>query len=473
MPPALLQAHVVGSSGGRSRAVDVMAGCGFECAETEALPKHLDAAALVCVVVDHPDQFASEEVRQFLGLYSGVRVICLLSDWCGALNRSRGDWPVSVTVDLATFPRRLEQELETIQGRRPALPMTAGRDEVAAGNHFALMPDSGRGRLACVVSADRDWRESLIDQLVEAGFTVSDEEGAEAALVVVDAGPDPARNVLEFQKLRASFPAARIVVLSATPESEVAVSDRALLVSKFAPVGEWLGRIASAMVIAAAMIFSGCGNKPAVSPAEVAPAKPTWAEQVAGVRSGKRTTVVASEPVTVSDWKLLDSGCAALTALEIESGEIVDSDLAVLSTLPHLKRLKLGIGVTDEGARRIAGQPAISELILPAAAITDQGVAAICRLPLVQLRLRTPNATDAAMTEIGKLTQLRFLHLIEVPISDAGLEPLVGLKTLESLYLDGAKCTDEGLSAFLKRRPDIHFHRDQMHLKDDANRHAH
>jgi hypothetical protein len=71
------------------------------------------------------------------------------------------------------------------------------------------------------------------------------------------------------------------------------------------------------------------------------------------------------------------------------------------------------------------------------------------------------------------MNSLRFLHLIDVPITDAGLAHVSGMTWLESFYLDGGDCTDAGLRGLLQALPELHFHRDQLHLPDDPHAHPH
>ncbi len=74
------------------------------------------------------------------------------------------------------------------------------------------------------------------------------------------------------------------------------------------------------------------------------------------------------------------------------------------------------------------------------------------------------------MERIAGLSKLRFLHLIDVPITDAGLAKLASMKNLESLYLDRVdNVTDQGLEKLLKALPAVHFHRDQQHMPGDPN----
>jgi len=369
-----LNALLVGTELSRSELRSVLSRAGFSLREQAELPVESDGSWLVCVALDHPDQYAGEEVRRFLAEFAGARVICVRFAWCASMLRSRSDWPAAVVVNVDAFERRLACEGLVLQGKRPPLPLTAGLEEIAAFDRVDV------------------------------------------------------------------------------PKT---------------PITRWG---ASALVLIAGLIFGGCSREsPKVDEAKP---DPGWSEQVEAVRAGGRKTIRVRTPPPPAEWAMLAKGCGPLEVLEIEEGTPANTDLALLKTLAKLRRLKLG-ELTDEGAAAVGELSSISELLVSSAALTDQGVASLCRLPLVQLRLEAPGVTDASMEALAGLKQLRFLHLIDVPITDAALPALAGLESLESLYLDRAKCTDEGLSALLKERPDIHFHLDQTHLPDDPRKHAH
>ena len=73
------------------------------------------------------------------------------------------------------------------------------------------------------------------------------------------------------------------------------------------------------------------------------------------------------------------------------------------------------------------------------------------------------------MHPVARLKQLRFLHLLDVPITDAGLDRLHGLTSLESLYLDRTRVTDEGIGRLLAALPGVHLHIDEHHHPLDAH----
>lgn len=375
-------------------------------------------------------------------------------------------------MDETCLPDRLRREVDSIRGVRRGLPLTAGLEEVAEARHWPVVESVGKGRSARVISIDRDFHDTIGIQLAEFGFEIADTTGR-VDLTVIDGDPIQLHQPECFLDPRATSKS-RFVLLTSGPEhAELQNGLEVTVASKFAPVGEWLKALVFAAVLVSTPLMSSCGQRAGSHTGTVEPTRKAWWEQIEAVRSGHSTSVSVTEPISSSDWKALTRGCESLEVLEIEQSSPAAADYGSLAALPQLRRFKLGAGLTDDGAAVVGTHPTLSELIVASDVLTDAGVASVCQLPLVQLRLRTPRVTDAAMTAFEKLDRLRFLHLLDVPLTDAGLPALAGIKSLESLYLDRTKCTDEGLSALLKQRPDIHFHRDQTHLRDDPQKHEH
>lgn len=223
--------------------------------------------------------------------------------------------------------------------------------------------------------------------------------------------------------------------------------------------------------------LSGCGGPAPTSDTLFPNARELrWTEQVAGVRAGTSTAVVVDAlPVSAGEFRELGDGCGGLATLEVGQADIGDEDLNALTALPDLKRLRLGAPLADAGLERLmAAAPALEVLNLPDSRCTDAGLAHVAALPdLRLLRLHSPHVTDAGLAHIAGMKSLRFLHLIDVPITDAGLAHLSGMTWLESFYLDGGDCSDAGLRGLLQALPELHFHRDQLHLPDDPQAHPH
>jgi hypothetical protein len=235
--------------------------------------------------------------------------------------------------------------------------------------------------------------------------------------------------------------------------------------------------LARGLVLGLLIAWCGCtdGGR-AIRPTEPSPTQPqSWAEQVAAVRAGGSHEIrVMDSTITERDWDALREGCQQLEVLDIEHLDVPESDLNVLAGLTQLRQLRLGFPVTDAGLARLAEVSSLRILNLPRGEFTGTGLAELVRLPHLELlRFRSPRVTDSGLDEIARMPALKFLHLIDVPVTDAGLRALHGLTKLESFYLDGGRCTDEGLSELLRALPELHLHRDQLHLPDDPHAHPH
>lgn len=225
------------------------------------------------------------------------------------------------------------------------------------------------------------------------------------------------------------------------------------------------------LLILITIAASGC--RPAADATPPAPAaaavEATWSDQLAAVRAGRsRQVSVTQSPVTPSQFAELADGCAALEVLDLAALADVAPDLTVVAQLPNLHRIRLDAPVDDAGLEQLSRAAELKSINLPSGTFTNRGLAQLAKLPNLELlRFRSPNVTDDALPHIAAMPSLRFLHLIEVPVTDAGIAHLHSMTQLESLYLDGGRCTDAGLRALLSALPDLHFHRDQLHLPND------
>lgn len=235
------------------------------------------------------------------------------------------------------------------------------------------------------------------------------------------------------------------------------------------------------LTIAVCQTFSGgCGESGQTDgnlgdAGEVIGERP-WIEQVRAVREGRtQQIIVEQQTITPLDWKELAEGCETLEVLEVsDCDDFASFDLELLETLPQLSRLKLGAPIDDAGMQRIAVAASLRALNLPAGRFTDSGLSYISMLPHLELlRFQSPHVTDAGLESVARMKSLRFLHLLNVPVTDTGLASLHRMTWLESFYLDGGGCTDEGLSELLTALPELHFHKDQLHLPGDPHAHTH
>jgi hypothetical protein len=115
-----------------------------------------------------------------------------------------------------------------------------------------------------------------------------------------------------------------------------------------------------------------------------------------------------------------------------------DAGLAHLAELSHLEVL-----LVDSQKTTREGKPVPSP-------ISDAGLAVLSHLPSLTYLALGGGFTDATMTHVATLPNLRILYILHVPISDAGLRHLSSLTRLERLSLSGTpQATDAGLAALL------------------------
>lgn len=206
-----------------------------------------------------------------------------------------------------------------------------------------------------------------------------------------------------------------------------------------------------------------------VSPEPEREARAAWRKQLDVVRAGRSTAIVMPDlqlsSVHLSD---LESVADKVTELNL-SGDQLGEEFAAITSCSHLRILHLRTLVGDAEIAALSQLRELEVLDLPLAmGVTDVGLKALEDHPKLRLvRLRAPRVTDTGLASWPRLPELRWLHLMEVPLTDAGLETFRSMPKLESLYLDGDEATDDGLSALIIARPDLHFHRDQVHLPTD------
>ncbi len=196
---------------------------------------------------------------------------------------------------------------------------------------------------------------------------------------------------------------------------------------------------------------------------------------------GKPEPVVA---YSLGDLKTLP---AETKAIEVESREIYDDDLAVLSRFTALESLDLGSaeGLTDDGLQHfaglsklksvtlsgelltgrgfehLAGLSALDELTLYSAKkLSDEGVAYIAKMKNLNLLAlsRANTLTDEHLAELAKLSGLRQLNIWNCQrVTDKGLAHVATLSDLEELSLSQAAVTAQGIAqlARLKRLQEI------------------
>ena len=124
-----------------------------------------------------------------------------------------------------------------------------------------------------------------------------------------------------------------------------------------------------------------------------------------------------------------------------------DSDIAVVTRLPGLRRLGLSnTDITDDALVHVGQVESLEELILHGTNITDRGVAHLSRLThLTTLWLHGTDITNSSMTVVADLPNVSSLTLTHTSVDDDGLLHVTNLDDLETLWLSGCAITDDGL----------------------------
>lgn len=157
-----------------------------------------------------------------------------------------------------------------------------------------------------------------------------------------------------------------------------------------------------------------------------------------------------------TDWIAAAGGTAIrdsagrVTAVDLRSSWVTDSDLPLLLQLPHLTHLDLSLTrITDRGLQQLKSADNIVELNLYyAEQITDEGMASVKGWKrLKKLNVKGTKITDTTLEHIAGITGLESLDAGYAQITDVGLDHLTTLTNLKELSIGGNKLTDAGLQA--------------------------
>lgn len=144
----------------------------------------------------------------------------------------------------------------------------------------------------------------------------------------------------------------------------------------------------------------------------------------------------------------------SLKKVDFQMSPITDKGLAHLADLKSLESIE-GVSLTDEGMTHLGQFKNLKCLDIRSGAdspITDPALQNLTELQFLEeltigeLGIGGKGITDAGMSYIARLTNLKKLHLNTVLVTNAGLAKLAALKSLEDLLLRTPKATASGLS---------------------------
>ena len=215
---------------------------------------------------------------------------------------------------------------------------------------------------------------------------------------------------------------------------------------------------------AATLLLAGCADEPT-----------EWDRQLAAVRAGDAVEIVLhAGTVGPGDVREMTTGCGRLRRLSLlrtgrgpavcDGADFTGALAAALPALPALERLDLDGPVRAADLTAVRPVPSLTHLNLPAADAGGPDLRAIAAAwpGLTSLRLHAPALTDADAAALP--ANLRHLHLVDAPLTDAAVPALASPGRLGSLYLDGSRLTAAGWAQLARLRPDLHLHADGGHF---------
>ena len=144
----------------------------------------------------------------------------------------------------------------------------------------------------------------------------------------------------------------------------------------------------------------------------------------------------------------------SLKTLTCYDTDISDAGLRQLSGHPGLEALCfLRANITDRGLQYLQAMPSLKKLnIYKEEGVTDNGMAHLARIDSLE-RLDLPDISDKGVASIAKLKNLKYLHIYggsSSNITDATLQHLSKLQSLENLLISGRGCTNAGMDDLAK-----------------------
>ncbi len=132
-----------------------------------------------------------------------------------------------------------------------------------------------------------------------------------------------------------------------------------------------------------------------------------------------------------------NSPIRAATAVQMVGCRFKDEDFVWLASLPLLRTVRLGHGITDAGLVHVAGLKRVETLTMPGAPIKGSGLSHLSGLTKLRtLDLEGTQVNDASLVHLQGLKELQSLNLGGTLITGRGLEHLKDMTSLESLNLD-------------------------------------
>ena len=162
---------------------------------------------------------------------------------------------------------------------------------------------------------------------------------------------------------------------------------------------------------------------------------------LATMPSVRKLNLSNSSGLTAAGFEHFKGGLVKLTHLALEECEdVTDENLACLSGMKHLQNLHImSHGVSDQGLAHLQGLTSLQDLYISSNHITGAGLAHLSQVPLLKLSLSVAQMTDAWLDSLHCFSQLEELELWGHNITTKeGVERvLAACKKIEKVSCDG------------------------------------
>lgn len=133
-----------------------------------------------------------------------------------------------------------------------------------------------------------------------------------------------------------------------------------------------------------------------------------------------------------------------------------EDSFAAFSELTNIELIELEAGVSPAELAHFGSLPSLSRLILPATALTGEGLANLSGLKrLRELRFRMSALQDEDMQLLSTFSELEELNLDHSKITDVGLLQLASMKGLKRIHLVDTRVTEQGIKRFVEIAPQV------------------
>lgn len=167
---------------------------------------------LVIVYQGVPDEFPQSQIDELIGLLPLTRFVIAFGPWCESIGRTEQRWPIAWCVPSSHVAARLQRELAGIAAGETT-PPTAARDEAFSLSAARVNLCRSETELSVTVSGDdRHFVETVRDQLIAGGMTVTDESDRPDCVFLTASLLSP-RTESELARLKLEFPSAEFFLL--------------------------------------------------------------------------------------------------------------------------------------------------------------------------------------------------------------------------------------------------------------------